>query len=130
MSSNGTTRDNFPPADGEIYAVALRWVQRRAAGLASPEREQFRAWLAADPRHCAAFAQADPNADEFDWPLLAGTTDEVLDGLELRARRRRRRRLAAVSGATAAMLVAGAFWFSPRSVPVPASESPLGDSRA
>src|SRR5258708_1527554 len=125
MSSNGTTHDTFPEHDEEIQAVALRWIERRALGLAVPEREQLRAWLVADPRHSAAFAKADTSADEFDWPLHTGTTDEVLTGLEQRAAKRRRRRRVAVTGtATAVMLVASVFWFSQRKASLSVSESP------
>lgn len=129
MSSYDTTRNAFPPFPGDIQAIALTWVQRRTAGLTPGEREQFRAWLAADERHAEAFAQANKDADEFDWPLHSGTIDEILVGLARRARKRRRRRVAAGIAAAAVLAATGTFWLQQRNMPnatsIGAPASPL-----
>lgn len=64
-------------------------------------------------------AEAEEGRTEFDWPRHAGATDEILRGLESRARGRRNRRLAA-TGALAAVLAIGLLWtqkFTPPVVP-------------
>ena len=96
-----------PNSPDSVEGVAARWVERRDRGLEPAEREEFRAWLKADPRHTAAFARADTKADVLDWPWHTGTMDQVAAGLEARARRRRRRRmLAATAGLAASVAVA------------------------
>ena len=100
-----------------LAETAARWVARREAGLTPVEREQLRLWLAADAAHKTAFAQADRRRTELDWPLHAGVTDEILGGLEQRARGRRHRRLVA-TGAMAALLVVGFVWQGLRRAPV------------
>jgi transmembrane sensor len=99
----------------DFQVAATGWLARRDAGLSVGEREQLRAWLAADPRHAAAFAAADVARTELDWPLHAGATDEILAGLERRARRRHRRRATVIATAAAAviLLVAAAWRGSP-----------------
>ena len=100
-----------PQNDPEcIDAVATRWVARRDSGLEAPERDEFRSWLKADCRHTAAFAKADTGADELDWPWHTGTVDQVVAGLEARARCRRRWRMAAGTAVIAAAVGAGCFW--------------------
>lgn len=98
----------------DLQAAAAGWLARRDAGLSGGEREQLQAWLAADPRHAAAFAAADGARTELDWPLHAGATDEILAGLEARARRRRRRRIQAMTtAAAAAFVLLAATWRGP-----------------
>lgn len=91
---------------------AIDWLARRDAGLSVREREQFRAWLAADPRHAAAFAAVDSAQTELDWPLHAGATDEILAGLADCARRRRWRRTAVLTtgAAAAVVMLLSAVW--------------------
>src|SRR5688572_27131803 len=94
-----------------IDTTAAAWVVKRDAGLSTHEREQLRAWLAADPRHSAAMARADATATELDWPLHAGALDDVLAALELRARHRRTRRRSVTAGATVMLAIAiGMVW--------------------
>jgi transmembrane sensor len=101
----------------DFQAAAAGWLARRDAGLSAGEREQLRVWLAADPRHAAAFAAADVARTELDWPLHAGATDEIIAGLDERARLRRRRRTGVVATAAAAvMVVIATLW---RGVPGP-----------
>src|SRR5687767_10634370 len=88
------------------HTVAVDWVAKRDAGLTAGEREQLRAWLAAHPRHAAAFAAADSARTELDWPLHAGAAEEIIGGLKQRAARRRRRRVsAAIVGSVAALVL-------------------------
>jgi len=89
----------------DLQAAATRWLARRDAGLSGGEREQLQAWLAADPRHAAAFAAADAARTELDWPLHAGATDEILAGLDARAQRRRQRKIRAMTTVAAAAFV-------------------------
>jgi transmembrane sensor len=89
--------------------MAAGWIARRKAGLTAVERADLRAWLSADPRHAAAFARADAGRDELDWPLHAGAIDDLLAGLETRARQRRRRR-GVMAAMAAVVLLAGMTW--------------------
>ena len=68
-------------------------------------------------------ADAEEGRTEFDWPRHVGATEEILRGLESRARRRRHRRLAA-AGALAAVLAIGFLWTQKFNPPV-ASEAAL-----
>jgi transmembrane sensor len=86
-----------------LAALARNWVARRDEGLDEEARGQLRAWLAADASHATAFAAADLEGTELDWPLHSGTVDEVLAGLEARGRKRRKLRIAA--GSVVALLV-------------------------
>lgn len=93
-----------------VADLAASWLARRNAGLSAEENIEFQLWLAADPAHATAWAQASAARSDFDWPSHAGVTEEILSGLEQRARRRRNRR-AALAGAVAAVaLVFG--WMS------------------
>jgi len=111
-------RDRSDAPDPALTDVAASWVARRNHGLRPTERAAFERWLAADPAHAEAFARASAARSEFDWPSQAGVTEEVLSGLEQRARRRRHRRLA-TAGALAAAVVIGWFALVP-SAPQPA----------
>ena len=99
--------------DPDIAATAAGWIACREDGLDDAKQRQLQDWLAADPRHRAAFHRADAPHREVDWALHAGAVDEVLAGLEQRAStRRKRRRALATAGFTAAvaLLVAGMVW--------------------
>lgn len=96
----------------DIGVVAADWIRRRDAGMTSPERNEFRRWLAADPRHRAAFAKLNSKGDDCDWMWHAGVVDEVVKGLEQRqARRRQARKEVALIGA-AAIAILGAFYWN------------------
>jgi transmembrane sensor len=117
----------FPsrPEPGAAPEAALRqaaaeWVVRRDAGFAAGEEQAWRDWLAADPRHCAAWARLDRAWGVLDGPRHAGMADWVLLEITGRIRRRRRRRLATLGG-LAALLLAVFFWRMPRR---PGLESP------
>jgi transmembrane sensor len=115
-----------PPAD-PLVAAAETWVRRHRAGLDAEGRRELLAWLAADPRHAAAYTRADPAGTELDWPLHSGLTEQVLERLDLLAqkRRKRRRRSALTVSALAAVAVAlatGLLW--PRRAPPAAASAP------
>ncbi len=94
-----------------IAAAAADWICRRDAGMSTSERNEFREWLAADPRHSAMFAKLNPKGDDCDWMWHAGVVEDVISGLEQRqARRRQARKEVALIG-TAAVAILGAFYF-------------------
>jgi transmembrane sensor len=105
------------PHAHEAAATAARWVARREAGLTAAEKAELQAWLRAEPRHAAAFAAADPNASELDWPLHTGALDRVLAGLAARAAQRRARRNRLVRSGAVAGVVAAVALFSSRWLP-------------
>jgi transmembrane sensor len=106
---------------GPDLQAADGWVAKRDAGLNADERRQLRAWLAADPRNAIAFARADRGRTELDWPLHAGALDDVLAGLEIRARKRRSHRQVALSAAACAVAILGLCLAWPSLVPGAAS---------
>ncbi len=90
--------------------MAARWAERFVKGMSESEKTEFRAWLAADPRHPRALAQANRNRVDCDWAWQAGVADEVVARLDERARHRRRRRRQALAGAGAAALLCLVGW--------------------
>ena len=56
------------PDDSALRSTAARWTVRRDRGLSASESIDYQLWLAADPRHAAAWADlahALINAKEF-----------------------------------------------------------------
>lgn len=100
-------RADFP---SEIAAVAARWAKRYARGMSEAEKARFKIWLAADPQHPRALAQANRNRVDCDWAWQAGVADEIVARLDEHARRRHRRRRLALAGAGAAALLCVAAW--------------------
>lgn len=89
-----------------VRAAADAWVRRRDAGLSASEQRELRFWLSADPSHAAAYSQADQTRTPLDWPLYSDATDEILAGLETRARKRnKRRRIVATSAVACAVVI-------------------------
>ena len=107
----------LPPA---VLADARAWVARREAGLDALARHDLQQWLAADPAHARAFAQADEQRSDVDWALHVGAVDEVIEGLQQRARVRRGRRRLAVGVAAVALMCVGLF-IREEAQPVPSS---------
>ena len=101
------SRTDFP---GEIAAVAARWAERFVQGMSELEKTEFKVWLAADPQHPRALAQANRNRVDCDWAWQAGVADEVVARLDERARRRHRRRRQALAGAGVAALLCVTGW--------------------
>jgi len=113
MSSEPRTPADLPPGDeSAIQQLAAEWLARREAGMSDRERGELESWLAADPQHARAFAVADTDRMELDWPLHAGVTDAVLIGFERRERHRARRQKFVISFAVASLAAIG-FFLSP-----------------
>ncbi len=100
-------RANF---SGEMTAVAARWAERLSQGMSEAAKAEFKTWLAADPGHPRALAQANRTRVDCDWAWQVGVADEVVARLAERARRRHRRRRRSLAGASAAMLLCAAGW--------------------
>lgn len=100
-------RTDFP---GEIAAAAASWAERFVQGMSESEKTEFKTWLAADPQHPRALAQANRNRVDCDWAWQAGVADQVVARLDERARRRHRRRRQALAGAGAAVMLCVAGW--------------------
>lgn len=56
---------------------AAEWVVRRDAGLTAEQQAEFEHWLAADPRHFAAFAEMDAALGALNRPRELGRGQEV-----------------------------------------------------
>ncbi|OHE89394.1 MAG: hypothetical protein A3G75_03855 [Verrucomicrobia bacterium RIFCSPLOWO2_12_FULL_64_8] len=95
-----------------IHETAAAWVGRRDAGLDAAAGAEFRAWLAADPRHRAVFAEYDSTWAVLDRPLRGGVAEDVLDELQSLDRRQRRRRVLSGTVATAMLLAGISLWTS------------------
>jgi ferric-dicitrate binding protein FerR (iron transport regulator) len=91
--------NNRTDFSGEIAAAAASWAERFVLGMSESEKTEFKTWLAADPQHPRALAQANRNRVDCDWAWQAGVADEVVARLDERARRRHRRRRQALAGA-------------------------------
>jgi len=109
------------PESDLIVQAATEWVLRLDRGLTPEEQDAYSQWLAADPRHGAALAEARWSWDELD--RLAGIQDSihaVPDPDLLRPRRRvvLRRFWPAALGVTAVLVVAAVVWW-PRAAPEP-----------
>lgn len=102
--------NNHADSPGEIAAVAAHWAKRFVQGMSESEKIKFKAWLAADPQHPRALAQANRNRVDCDWAWQAGVADEIVARLDERARRRLRRRRQALAGACAAALLCVVGW--------------------
>lgn len=108
----------FLSPDG-IEDAAAQWVVRRLSGLSSEERAELNTWLAADPRHAAAFATFQSSWAYLNSPRQEGRgvaiDEEICLGVKRRARRRK---VFFFTGgvAAAAALVLGFLMFQPTSV--------------
>lgn len=98
-----------------IDEIAADWLARRQVGLSSTEEKTFAAWLAADERHRAVYAEL-----EQTWTLLDGVRPAVAsaeapdpDALAPRARRRPTAWLASLLAAAAVITVVYAGWWRP-----------------
>lgn len=94
----------------DIVAVAADWARRCADGLSRIEREEFQAWVSADPRHCRALAKANRAGVDCDWAWQIGAADEILAKLAARAKRRRRRRVMVGASAAVVLCMASLLW--------------------
>ncbi len=93
--------------------AAAKWRLRHAAGLTPTEQAEFDAWLAADPRHEAAWHEVGATLTALDRVSAAGEADAFVREL---ARRRRRRRQRTIAGSVLALAACAAILivFTPR----------------
>lgn len=123
-------RNHHTASDEEaLPARAAEWVLRQDRGLTAIEQDELSQWLAADPRHRAAFAEHSRGWDELDRlaglqaSVQARPDPDLLAPPAMVAFPRRKWLLAAPVGlAAAAALVFGLF----SSNPPPASVSAAG----
>lgn len=97
-----------------VLDAAAAWLARRDNGFSPAEKSRFEAWRAADPQHAAAVARLESSWGAMDRPLHTGSADEVLRGLETRARGRRRRRAGVSIASALVLMVAGLLWHEPQ----------------
>lgn len=107
---------------------AAEWVVRRDAGLTPEQQAEFEHWLAADPRHFAAFAEMEAALGALNRPRELGRSQEVARELVIWDVQKRRSRhdtgwkvAYSLLGAAAAIAVAAVlFWNFTRVGVVPA----------
>ncbi|MDR0902830.1 MAG: FecR domain-containing protein [Opitutaceae bacterium] len=93
-----------------ISAAAARWVVRRNAGLSGPESGRLAQWLAADPRHRAAFEHYSRTWSAFEGPEREDAQGAVIRRIGARVKHRRQRRArGALAAAAACAVVVFAF---------------------
>jgi transmembrane sensor len=95
-----------PGSTAAINARASEWLIRRDVGLEPAAQRELDAWLAANPRHQAVFAELEGTWAVFERAQRKGIADGIVANLEARSRARRRRR--AVTAATMALVLLGA----------------------
>lgn len=92
----------------DIDGLAADWIARRNGGLTPTENLELETWLAADPRHAAAFQEYDTAWSALNLPRRTGESGVVLH--ELGTRRQRRSRTRKTAAFAAISLAAAAAW--------------------
>jgi transmembrane sensor len=95
-----------PPTERRARRAAADWLARHDAGLDAAGEAEFRAWLAQDPRHAAAWEEMAALWRTLDAPRRAGAAPALVAELTARRVRRRRRRTIAASAGALAIAVA------------------------
>lgn len=98
-----------PAASAEVESLAAEWVARRDGGLRAEERRDLHAWLAADPRHASAFAEAEAAWAVLNAPRAAGRGEAMVRSAKTAVQRRRRRRGLTAAGCVAAVVLLAAL---------------------
>ncbi len=115
------------PESDPVGRAAAEWMLRHDRGLTAAEQDAFSHWLAADPRHRAAWAEHRWGWDELDRLAGLQTSVEALPDPDLLAPGRGGRRRSLVPSlslailAVAAAVVLGVFLRQPPAEPVTAS---------
>jgi transmembrane sensor len=104
----------------DIRARAADWVARRAAGLDPAAEAELRTWLAADPRHAAAWAELSAAWDQAQAPRRRGEGALLRERIAAHRRAARRRTILFSTTLAAAAAVAVMIGVRPRSA-TPAS---------
>ncbi len=94
-----------------IEDQAASWAARHCAPLSPAEEAAFQAWVAADPRHAAAYAEFESTLRTVAFPAHTGLGAAAVDRLNRRATRRRRRHQS-LAAAGLALLLVGVAWIS------------------
>lgn len=105
------------PTDPNLYQQASRWVLKlRDASCSVAEKHAFKAWLAADPRHPAAYRQAESVWQSFDaaerqaaGPQLANARAQFRN-VQKQARQSRTKLLARLAMAGLVLVAAPLTW--------------------
>lgn len=84
---------NSAGSEADIVKAAADWRVRHEAGLPAAAQAEFDAWLAADPRHAAAWRDVNTTVAAFADLRTSGRLDGFLHDLAVRRRRRRWRQL-------------------------------------
>jgi len=109
--------------------AAAEWVLRHERGLSAAEQDEFSAWLAADPRHGAVFAEGRWGWEELDRLVGLQTSQQAIPDPDLLKPKRRTRLLALIVPATLAFAAALAVVFfragEALNPPMPPTVAPL-----
>lgn len=97
--------ESSPEFDASIREAAARWVVRKDRGLTAEETAEWRRWLAADPRHAAAFERSSGS-----WRTFRELGEAVRRSPEPASGPWGTWRGWAVAGLAAAAAVAVVFW--------------------
>jgi transmembrane sensor len=95
-------------------AAAADWLARRDVGLDPVAQAQFHQWLAADPRHAAAWHELESTWRAFDLPRRSGDAGPMVRELTRRRQRRYRRRVLVGSGTALLLMTAATVMFVAR----------------
>ena len=114
-----------PPSRDDISHQANTWFALLQGGMATPaEREQLARWLAADPRHAAAYARLEQ--------LWAASALALAPRQPVSSRQWSRRRfvgLGMAAGAAAVAVGAGNFWLNGGGAPFADLRTAVGERR-
>lgn len=109
------------PRDSAVEERAADWLVRSHSHLSSVERAELQRWLAADPRHEAAYTELGETWRSLNEPRATGRAGELGRELETRRlRRRARRRSLALAGLGLAAAATLVFSLVPLRPPAPA----------
>lgn len=109
------------PRDSAVEERAADWLVRSHGHLSSDERAELQRWLAADPRHQAAYTELGETWRALNEARASGRAEELGRELETRRlRRTARRRSLALAGLGLAAAAALVFSLVPLRPPTPA----------
>lgn len=123
------SKERGSPSGAAIREAAAAWIARRDAGLSDVALAELEVWLAADPRHRAAFSDYDSAWSVLDRPVRGSVADDVLEALQGLDRRRRRRRVTSGAAVMGLLLAGIALWTLPGQRPGGASHAVSATAR-
>lgn len=92
--------------------AAAAWLARQDAGFSAADEAAFERWLLADPRHAAAWEEAEGTWQAFDEAQRTGAAPAMVQELARRAHRRRWRKSLAVAASLTAAAAAVVLMFT------------------